>query len=437
MGEIAAYRNYQEYKSELDHELQRTTEAFVRIGYLLKVARDTDILRESGYGNVVDFAKAEYNIDKTQVSRFIHINDRFAERGYSDRLKEQYRGFGHAKLALMLQLPDEITEELSPDYSKAEIQAIKEEVDEEKKKTDIEIILEGQKQEQHDMDNIHKVMHQLGKDAPELYVSLHHAVLEGGLAAVKETLAPAGEKIYSVRIQGIGRFMMSVKEQEPSASLTNIRNPQEKELISWENIQEAIQGIMVYGMSPEESWSATYGEEFPGKEKVAPVQPDKNVREKETKVAKAKPEEPKIPEKPEKTECGGNLEKQIPGQMEVGDFPQYMPDPARTEPAHEGEAQDEALTGTVEDNRNLREEIPENVINTECGTDSGKPEMPPELARQRKEEYTEAYMDAIAAANRAFGRGVYEGVLINLREAEKFIEEIMSLPETGEGENEE
>ena len=411
MGEIAAYRNYQEYKSELDHELQRTTEAFVRIGYLLKVARDTDILRESGYGNVVDFAKAEYNIDKTQVSRFIHINDRFAERGYSDRLKEQYRGFGHAKLALMLQLPDEITEELSPDYSKAEIQAIKEEVDEEKKKTDIEIT--------------------------ELYVSLHHAVLEGGLAAVKETLAPAGEKIYSVRIQGIGRFMMSVKEQEPSASLTNIRNPQEKELISWENIQEAIQSIMVYGMSPEESWSATYGEEFPGKEKVAPVQPDKNVREKETKVAKARPEEPKIPEKPEKTECGGNLEKQIPGQMEVGDFPQYMPDPARTEPAHEGEAQDEALTGTVEDNRNLREEIPENVINTECGTDSGKPEMLPELARQRKEEYTEAYMDAIAAANRAFGRGVYEGALKNLREAEKFIEEIMSLPETGEGENEE
>ena len=97
-------------------------------------------------------------------------------------------------------------------------------MDEEKKKTDIEIT--------------------------ELYVSLHHAVLEGGLAAVKETLAPAGEKIYSVRIQGIGRFMMSVKEQEPSASLTNIRNPQEKELISWENIQEAIQSIMVYGMSP-------------------------------------------------------------------------------------------------------------------------------------------------------------------------------------------
>ena len=84
MEQIIEYqKTYQEYKAELDGELQRTAEGFVRIGYLLKVARDTNILKESGYTNVTEFAKAEYGIDKTQVSRFIHINDKFAENGYS------------------------------------------------------------------------------------------------------------------------------------------------------------------------------------------------------------------------------------------------------------------------------------------------------------------------------------------------------------------
>lgn len=76
MNEVIEYRNYAEYKQELDTELKKTAEGFVRIGYLLKVARDTRILAESGYQNVVEFAKAEYGIDKTQVSRFMNINDR-------------------------------------------------------------------------------------------------------------------------------------------------------------------------------------------------------------------------------------------------------------------------------------------------------------------------------------------------------------------------
>ena len=89
MEQIITYRSYQEYKQELDTELKKTAEGFVRIGYLLKVARDTNILAESGYKNVVDFARAEYGIDKTQVSRFIQINDKFSQGGYAPELKEE------------------------------------------------------------------------------------------------------------------------------------------------------------------------------------------------------------------------------------------------------------------------------------------------------------------------------------------------------------
>ena len=77
MNELT-YGSYQEYKEALDRELNRTAEGFVKIGYLLKIARDTDILKESGYHSLTEFAQAEYNLDPSQVSRFIAINDRFA-----------------------------------------------------------------------------------------------------------------------------------------------------------------------------------------------------------------------------------------------------------------------------------------------------------------------------------------------------------------------
>lgn len=134
MEQVIGYRSYQEYKQELDTELKKTAEGFVRIGYLLKVARDTSILAESQYDNVVDFARAEYGLDKTQVSRFMNINDKFSEGGYAPELKAEYQGFGYAKLSIMLLLPEDVNNVLTPDYSKAEIQQIKDEVDEEKKR---------------------------------------------------------------------------------------------------------------------------------------------------------------------------------------------------------------------------------------------------------------------------------------------------------------
>lgn len=139
---VIPYTDYQAYKADLDAELARSAESFVRIGYLLKAARDTNILKDSGYENVNDFAKAEYGLDKTQVSRFIRINDRFSEYGYSERLKAEYRNFGYAKLALMLTMPDNVNEIITPEYSKAEIQMLKDEVDAEAARSDIEVMLE-------------------------------------------------------------------------------------------------------------------------------------------------------------------------------------------------------------------------------------------------------------------------------------------------------
>lgn len=301
MNEIVDYRKtYLEYKAELDGEFQKTAEGFVRIGYLLKVARDTNILAESGYANVTEFAKEEYNIDKTQVSRFIHINDKFSEGGYSDHLEEHYKGFGYAKLTIMLQLPDELNEELTPDYSKTEIQAIKDEVDAEREITDIEVVLEGESETTTIIEeDLGKTIKQLGEDDPQLYADIWQQSRKDSwsIDSLQELLAPAGQKLYSVRIKGIGRKQMLAKDQDNGNEIVLIDlRTSEKKRYTWEEVQQAWAAITA-GEECEKTWESIYFAEWPlkakevqKKEQIAPVQPKKEKkpdRKKESKVQKA------------------------------------------------------------------------------------------------------------------------------------------------------
>ena len=242
MNEVIEYRNYAEYKQELDTELKKTAEGFVRIGYLLKVARDTRILAESGYQNVVEFAKAEYGIDKTQVSRFMNINDKFSEGGYAPELKAEYQGFGYAKLSIMLSLPDEVNEVLTPDLSKSEIQQLKEDVDEEKKTTDIEVMLEEKDSVQQALDtNLEKTMYQLGKDAPEIYKKLWTSAVKNGETGKHfiENLIPNEQAVYTVRIPGAGAHMLAITENSDEVKLLNLRDASRNEVYSKEDIEKA------------------------------------------------------------------------------------------------------------------------------------------------------------------------------------------------------
>lgn len=322
--ELAQYQDYEEYKKAMNTVLNRTVEDFVMTGYLLKQGRDSDILKDSGYSNVNEFAWAEYKLEATQVSRYIRINDRFSEGGYSPRLQENYKGFGYAKLALMLTLPESVAEELTPAYSKSEIQAVKEEIENEEKITDIEVILEGEKEEQKELDNLEKAIHQICMDEPELYLKLHEAVrtsVETG--RIKEVLAPDGDKLYSVRPQGCGRIMLYLNDEKDEVILQVVRQGL-KEKFTWENILSYLV-LITEEEDAKQNWEELYGQKYPEKEQIAPVQPKKEKR-KESKVVKAKLPKPKKPEKQE-TEKPVELPNDIPGQTEIEkDFPEMLPE---------------------------------------------------------------------------------------------------------------
>lgn len=369
---VITYTDYTQYKAALDAELQKSAEGFVKIGYLLKVARDTRILEDSGYANVNEFAEKEYGLDKTQVSRFIRINDRFSEDGYSENLKLEYKGYGYAKLALMLMLPDSINEELTADYSKSEIQAIKEEVDAEQKITDLEVMMEEKDEMQQSLDDtLVQVAYQIGKEDPKLYCELWESQIEReeDIRGFMEMFAPSGTKTYSVRIPGTGRMMLMVREDKDELKLINVRDESDKRTYTKQDIVDAFCSIFEVG-SAKESWSSTYCEDYPEeKEEVAPVQPirkeSKVVKAKEPeKKEKLKKEEPRkenpagqqspeaetmtlhdiqedLPapnpapeeetENEEQPETENAPEQQLPGQDNIMNHPEYMPDTQETQ----------------------------------------------------------------------------------------------------------
>lgn len=356
-GDVKKTVTYRELKVAMDSEMSKAAESFVRIGYLFKMARDTDVLQESGYTSYLEFAQKEYGMDKSQVSRFINIHTKFSDPEDPTRLNEKYQGFGSAKLALMLTLPDTIIEELTPTFAKSDIQAVKEEIEAEGKVSDLEIIAEQAettKEPDGQQDILHQVVDQILDGDLYMRIKIRQALKSARKdALIQEILAPAGEAMHSVRIKGVGRLMLSVKGLDTEIALINVRSDSKK-MYTWETVIRAVEDYCTSHTDPEPE----------KKTEVAPVQPtekpEKKKERKVSKVTKAReaeklpsrsrkvpqevPSEQTAPETPttpvaihstapagfvgdEKAEEGNRQqEPQLEGQMEIEQFPQYLPE---------------------------------------------------------------------------------------------------------------
>lgn len=313
MNEVVFEGKYSEFKSILDAEIKEAAAGFVRIGYLLKVARDTDILSESGYLSVAEFAKAEYGLTKDIVSRYIAINDRYSEGGYSDMLQMKFAGYGVAKLAEMLTLPEEIAEQLPSDMTRREMQAIKKEYAEEKEISDLEVMMETPGPILRN--NLEKALYEYFRVKEQFRVLYEEQLTYYGWRKdeVLEVLAPQGIANIRVRIPAVGRVMLVIDEEQESIVLTNMRTL-EKEIYSWQDAGTALEALKMECMPMEEAYFVLYKEEMEQKEEVVPVQ--------------QVPEAVNVAKMVEKTECEEAPEEdvQIPGQMNVEDYPELMPE---------------------------------------------------------------------------------------------------------------
>lgn len=307
MTALTEIKGFQAFQNAMDHEIREASEGFVRIGYLLKVARDTEILNESGFKSVTEFASSRYGLTADIVSRYIAINDRFSEGGYSDRLAERYQAFGVTKLAEMLTLPDEVIAAVPTTATRQEIREIKAEIAEEMQKTDLEVMMEEPKIK---LDTLaQEVMYQYFDKAPERYPQAFTAVYQPDAEeALLETLAPTGIGMTMIRVEGRGKLMLSIEEKD--ITITNVRTQLRTQYTPEEMVRE-IRVLCPIDKTPEQAWFALYGrpmeqgEAEPSKPKTVEIltkgKPPKVAPQKAEKMDERPLERERKPEKSERT----------------------------------------------------------------------------------------------------------------------------------------
>lgn len=349
-------KTYQEFKQELDKEFFNAANSFVRIGYLLRIAKDTDILHESGYANLNDFAKAEYGLDKSMVSRYIHINEKYSVGGYSEQIQTHYENYGVAKLAELLTLPDAIAEEIPPEMSKTQIQELRQEVREEQQITDIEVALEEREPSQQNMTTLQKWMHKYFEEEKETFKRVMEAVRRGErnklfteeqkAGVLLDALVPNGVGVLTARVAGLGKLMLSIKSPKENLVLLNARNPEEKEEIRWQQLAEEFKELYEISLKIAEAWEEVYGKPYEKNKDIASKEPNeepknkKNVSEPQESVSKQSESVPKqsesVPEPPadvmnppeeimEESEEVAPVQEQVEGQIEIHNYNEVLP----------------------------------------------------------------------------------------------------------------
>lgn len=347
MEELVNICTYKEFKAATDREVLNQAEGFVRLGYLLRKARDTEILRDSGYPTVVAFAEGEYGLTETYVSRYIAINKRYSQDGYSPYLKERFQGYGMAKLAEMLTLSDEVVEALPPELSKTEIQEVKREIRKEQEITDLEVMLEEKEDGSEGKSNLEKWLQVYIQENKEEWNRAKKSMPgskgkegeereeeeEVKINGVMDFLAPTGIAAKMARIKGEGKFMLTIKGKYSPLELLNLRT-NEKETYTLNECAELMESIrMQEGEEEKQKREQEEQKEFQ-KENLAPVQetdereqgaqarertknpaPDRVITDKKEKEPQS-----------EKRQTIAEKEKGEGRQMEVEDYPELLPE---------------------------------------------------------------------------------------------------------------
>lgn len=368
--ELREFSSYEQFKQEFDREVRAHVQGYIRMGYLLRRATDTGIIRQSQYKSVAEFAWAEYHLKPDAVSKMMAVNERYSEGGYSERVAERYSGFGSSLLAEMLTLPEPVVNALPDTVTREVIRDVKREMKEEESITPMEVLAEETEPGQQAMETtLSKFLYQYYRENRECYRELHDYVLscpermdghseDGSREFTQNHLAPSGTGVKMVRIAGMGRFMLAIKGTDQPMELLNIRSG-ESEQISWAEAYEAMRSLC-RGKDAKKDWEGWYGEPFEVSSEPGKAETEETEKKGESNSAKdpVKTGADTIFAPAQKNGDEGEKEKR---PDEVAEMQGAVPEASKDEPEASEERSEtlEELPETPEENQEVSEETPE------------------------------------------------------------------------------
>ena len=229
--------DWAEMKKKLEEDLNGVAVSFVKIGYTLRKIEDGKFYERDGYSSVAEFAKKEYGLSPSTVSRFMAINKRYSVDGYSEKLRPEFDGLGSSKLTEMLALPDGDFSMITTDTPRETIRELK----------------DFNKTEEEGTADRDKFLVEFfaGCSGEWKYTDL-------SADQIKEALNPSGSRVYRK-----GKFFMALYDYDVKIK----KFGQDPETLSWEQLSAWLKEHL-------EEIKASEPEEKPEKaaEPVAPAQ---------------------------------------------------------------------------------------------------------------------------------------------------------------------
>lgn len=268
MDRLTVFQGYNQYRETVGMALVAAEEDFVYIGYLLRRAKeDPVILAGSPYDNYTDFAKAEFGLEESMVSRFININEKYAD---GTELLPQYKGFGVSKLGEMLSLPGAVADQLTPEVTREEIREIKADIREEKQTTDVERYIDRMQLKEEDGSVLYRFFEDYFKEHKDAFTDCKGFEEDlDNREMVSDALFPNGDGIIRAHIKGEGNAMIKSRGTDEDLTITFFAD-NHRETITWDELMDGVYpvGEKSQHWFTEEGWQEIYG----AKSKNAPAQ---------------------------------------------------------------------------------------------------------------------------------------------------------------------
>lgn len=312
---------WMQWKEDIRRKLKETAGNFVYIGCRLRQIRDSGML--DGAADIFEFAQREYGLSKSTTSRFIAVNERFADPYNPLLIKEEFENIGSSKLSEMLTLPDSECELITEKTTVKEIRDLKAFNKEAEKLENVEESTgsavatsqqttenePGPEQPAVDYTPLQKCIIEYFREKQVMLNKALGQIREQKWKEAYETVNPGG---YASCNKGLCFLFMYDFNRGISYKLMTERAPVN---MSWEDFLMDVAEI--YG---EQTWEEFYGKPEKKEPEMEETEKTKEPPKQQTihSVEPSVPEPDPIPEEPEmQGEAPEEPEQQLPGQMEV------------------------------------------------------------------------------------------------------------------------
>ncbi len=363
-------------KEQLKKDLIGVQESFVRIGYTLRQIEGQQLYEKDGYASIVDFAKAEYGLGASTVSRFIAINKKYSIDGNSDRLRPEFAQLGSSKLAEMLTLPDNDLEMIEPQATRGNIRELKQ--------------FNKQEPAAGVADDLRKLIEKFYEDNRKVLNGVFEKMEHDpeNIKPLIELVNPGGNRSYKK-----GLFFLMMYETKISIKKFG-DNPQE---MTWEEFFEATKEIF-----PEPAGAKTW-EKYFGQEDEDDEESPEEVEQDENTSRAAEDD-------------GTETDTSQTSPGDGSDLIQHIPEDDETEDGGElNDGGDDQISGQQEENDGIREESSQSSGESITAGASAEPER----TETEKEEIAPAQEIAETPGNTSVSE---------VQEEEKTVAEVVEKP---------